>query len=180
MDEPDPQVVGAASRGDLGAFEQLVRRYQPDVWRLAYHLLHDESAAEDATQDAFVRAYRFLPRYRGDSKFSTWLFSIGRNCAFDELRRMQRRRRVNDAVGAQPLAAQPEHTIALEVREAVAALPLELREPVILIDMFGVSYREVARMLEIPEGTIKSRMHKARRLLVESLGPGAEGSIGET
>ena len=86
MEEPDPQVVAAAGRGDVAAFEILVRRYQGDVWRLAVHLLHDESLADDVTQEAFVRAFRFLPRYRGEAKFSTWLFTrseerrVGKEC----------------------------------------------------------------------------------------------------
>src|ERR687891_1837108 len=90
LDEPDPQVVEAARRGDLGAFERLVRRYQGDVWRLSFHLVRDETLADDITQNAFVRAFRFLRRYRGESKFSTWLFTITRNCAVDEMRRSDR------------------------------------------------------------------------------------------
>src|SRR5919106_4639265 len=100
--EPDPYVLEAARRGDVDAFAQLVRAYQPDVWRLVVHLVHDHELANDITQDSFVRAYRFLKRYRGDSKFSTWLFAIARNCAHDELRRTVRRRRVSERLQAQP------------------------------------------------------------------------------
>ncbi len=171
MDEPDPGVVGAARSGDLGAFEELVKRYQAHVWRLALHLLHDRDLASDATQEAFVRAYRFLPRYRGESKFSTWLFSIARNCALDEARKATRRRRISDRAEAQPAAAPRDAGVAIEVREAVGALPLDLREPIVMIDMFGISYKEVAAALGVPEGTIKSRVHRARELLVESLTP---------
>ncbi|MFN2586918.1 MAG: RNA polymerase sigma factor [Actinomycetota bacterium] len=171
MDEPDPSVVGAARSGDLGAFEDLVRRYQGHVWRLSLHLLHDPDLASDATQEAFVRAYRFLPRYRGESKFSTWLFSIARNCALDEARRAARRRRIADRAEAEPAPPPREPGAAVEVREAVAALPLDLREPIVMIDMFGISYKEVATILGAPEGTIKSRVHRARELLVESLSP---------
>jgi RNA polymerase sigma-70 factor, ECF subfamily len=169
MQEPDPQTVSAARRGELGAFEDLVRLYQADVWRFSYHLLRDEQMADDVSQDALVRAYRFLDRYRGDSKFSTWLFSITRNCALDELRRVGRRKRLAERIEAPEPGL--DQTVAVEVREAVHALPLELREPVVLIDMFGSSYREVAQMLGVPEGTIKSRMHRARELLAVSLRP---------
>lgn len=171
MDEPDPQVVKAARRGDLRAFETLVRRYQGDVWRLACHLVHNPSVADDITQDAFVRAFRFLPDYRGDAKFSTWLFSIARNCARDEMRRAGRRQRTQDALSPEPEESRPE-TFSMEVREALAALPLDLREPLLLIDLAGSSYREVAGALGVPEGTIKSRVHRARELLAEALGPG--------
>jgi RNA polymerase sigma-70 factor (ECF subfamily) len=178
LDEPDPRVVGAARSGDIAAFEELVRRYQGHVWRLALHLLHDSDLASDATQEAFVRAYRFLPRYRGESKFSTWLFSIARNCALDEARRATRRKRITDRAEAQPVAASRDVGVAIEVREAVAALPLDLREPIVMIDMFGISYKEVAAILKTPEGTIKSRVHRARELLVASLTPRAGEDAG--
>ena len=171
MDEPDPGLVGAARGGDLGAFEDLVRLYQGHVWRLALHLLHDPDLASDATQEAFVRAYRFLPRYRGDSRFSTWLFSIARNCALDEARKATRRRRIANRAEAEPLPAHRDVGVGVEVREAVASLPLDLREPVVMIDMFGISYKEVAAILKAPEGTIKSRVHRAREMLVQSLSP---------
>ena len=171
MDEPDPGLVGAARSGDTGAFEDLVRLYQGHVWRLALHLLHDPDLASDATQEAFVRAYRFLPRYRGESRFSTWLFSIARNCALDEARKSSRRKRITDRAEAEPLPASRDVGVAIEVREALSALPVDLREPVVMIDMFGISYKEVATILKMPEGTVKSRVHRAREMLVRSLTP---------
>jgi RNA polymerase sigma-70 factor (ECF subfamily) len=174
VDEPDPQIVAAARKGDIAAFETLVRRYQGDVWRLVRHLLHDRSSADDVTQEVFLRAYRFLPRYRGESKFSTWLFSIARNSVVDELRRTSRRKRLTDTLGGERAPAHGEPSIAIEIREALAELPMELREPVVLIDIFGMAYSEVASVLGVPEGTIKSRMHRARELLADSLRPGSE------
>jgi RNA polymerase sigma-70 factor, ECF subfamily len=179
VEDPDPQIVAAARDGDLRAFETIVRRYQPDVWRLAYHLLHDETAAEDVTQEAFVRVFRFLPRYRGDSKFSTWMFSVARNCALDEIRRSQRRRRTIERVGAEPPGPVAEPTRRLEIREALAELPIELREPIVWIDMFGTSYQEVARVMGIPVGTIKSRVHRGRELLAAALLPRTKETEGE-
>jgi RNA polymerase sigma-70 factor (ECF subfamily) len=169
MEEPDPQVVAAARRGDVAAFEILVRRYQGDVWRLAVHLLHDESLADDVTQEAFVRAFRFLPRYRGEAKFSTWLFTIARNCANDEMRRSGRRRNLQGRLDQERPRTPSDESVALEVREALAALPMDLREPVVLIDMFGASYAEVAGILGTPVGTVKSRVHRARSTLAHSL-----------
>ena len=171
MDEPDPGLVGAASGGDTAAFEDLVRLYQGHVWRLALHLLRDPDLASDATQEAFVRAYRFLPRYRGDSRFSTWLFSIARNCALDEARKATRRRRISDRAEAEPVLPSRDLGVAIEVREALSALPPDLREPVVMIDMLGISYKEVAAILKMPEGTVKSRVHRGRELLVRSLTP---------
>ena len=139
MEEPDPQVVAAARRGDVAAFEILVRRYQGDVWRLAVHLLHDDSLADDVTQEAFVRAFRFLPRYRGEAKFSTWLFTIARNYANDEMRRRGRRKNLQGRLDHERPRTPLDESVALEVREALATLPMDLREPVVLIDMFGAS-----------------------------------------
>ncbi len=170
MVEPDPQLVASARAGDLEAFSELVRRYQGHVWRLSFHLVRSETVADDVTQEALVRAYRFLPRYRGDSKFSTWLFSITRNCALDELRRAERRWRLAGRV-ERDVAASGDHSVRVEVREALGGLPVALREPVVLIDMFGASYAEVASMLGVPLGTVKSRVHRARELLAFALVP---------
>jgi RNA polymerase sigma-70 factor (ECF subfamily) len=179
--EPDPYVLEAARRGDVDAFAELVRGYQPDVWRLVVHLVRDDDMANDITQDAFVRAYRFLKRYRGDSKFSTWLFAIARNCARDELRRRGRQRRVSERLLAQPTpTSSGDRTAGIEVREALATLPLDLREPVVMIDMFGASYKEVGRMLKLPVGTVKSRVHRARELLVAFLAEPEEETTGDS
>jgi RNA polymerase sigma-70 factor (ECF subfamily) len=178
--EPHPQVVAAARRGDTQAFETLVRAYQSDIWRLCFHLLGNAAAADDATQDAFVRAYRFIHRYRGDSKFSTWLFSIARNCALDEIRRNQRRRRVSDLVEKQPESEPARAELGIEVREAVMALPMELREPLVMIDALGQSYAEVAEALDLPVGTVKSRVHRARETVVAALGEESRERQGES
>ena len=174
MQEPDPRTVAAARRGDMGAFEELVRAFQGDVWRLCLQLLREDALADDATQEAFVKVYRFLPRFRGDSKFTTWLFSIARNCAMDELRRVQRRKRTTERAISEPEAPSQEVGTALEVREALDELPELARESVVLIDMFGLSYREAAEICGAPVGTIKSRVHQARRLLARSLLEGEE------
>jgi RNA polymerase sigma-70 factor (ECF subfamily) len=170
VDEPDPQILSSARKGDSRAFEVIVRAYQADVWRLCLHLTNSPNLADDVTQDAFVRIFRFLPRYRGDSKFSTWVFAIARNCAMDELRRAKRRHVLAERAHMEPAPEQADRSSGIEVRDAVATLPLELREPIVLIDMFGESYRDAAATLGVPEGTVKSRVHRARRLLVEALG----------
>jgi RNA polymerase sigma-70 factor (ECF subfamily) len=170
VDEPDPQILSSARRGDTRAFEVLVRSYQADVWRLCLHITGNPAMADDVTQDAFVRIFRFLPRYRGDSKFSTWTFAIARNCALDELRRSKRRQALADRAHMQREVEHTEQSSGVEVREAVASLQLELRESIVLIDMLGESYRDAARILDVPEGTVKSRVHRARLQLADMLG----------
>ena len=171
MEEPDPHVIAAARAGDKAAFENLVRRFQGDVFRFSLHLVGDRSLAEDVTQETFIRAYRFLRRYRGDSRFSTWLFSIARNCVQDEFRRAGRRTRLVKKVSGSRVLEEPSgSTSGPEIREALASLPHELREPVVMIDVFGFSYREVSRVTGVSEGTIKSRVHRARERLVQLLG----------
>ena len=177
--EPDPDLVASARAGELRAFEEIVRRYQADVWRLCYHVLHDETLTDDVTQDVFLRLYRFLPSFRLDSKFSTWVLSIARNSAVDELRRLGRRRRLTERIEAHTIPRAPDETVRVEIREAVAELPIELREPLVLIDMFGLPYRETARVIRAPVGTIKSRVHRARELLAKRLAARPEEDAGE-
>jgi RNA polymerase sigma-70 factor (ECF subfamily) len=179
VEEPDPQIIHAARAGDTVAFERLVRRYQADVWRLCLHLLHDETLADDVTQDAFVRAFRFLKRYRGDAKFSTWLFSIARNCAMDELRRAGRRKRVTEKLDRQREPQPIDPAIGFEIRDAMDSLPVELREPMVMIDVFGLGYREAGRVLGVPEGTVKSRVHRARETVAQILMPAERGVTDE-
>jgi RNA polymerase sigma-70 factor, ECF subfamily len=179
VNEPDPEVVRAAQNGSIAAFEKLVRRYQGEVWRLSMQLLRNETLADDVTQDAFVRAFRFLPRYRGESKFSTWLFSISRNCAYDEIRKAGRRRRMKDRLETEPTPQRSDPSVAIEVREALGNLSVELREPIVFIDMFGCSYQEVAKILGVPLGTVKSRVHRGRELLANFLGVAGEESSNE-
>ncbi|MQB00814.1 MAG: sigma-70 family RNA polymerase sigma factor [Actinobacteria bacterium] len=177
VDDLDPQVIAAARRGDVRAFEVIVRRYQHPIWRLCFHLTGERVSAEDATQEAFLKIYRYLPRYRMQSRFSTWLFAIARNCAIDELRRRARR----DMLGRRASREddiEKDPSEVFEVRQALASLPLELREPLVWIDVLGTSYAEAADMLRIPIGTLKSRIHRARHVLALEL-LDEEGDAGE-
>src|SRR2546423_15066499 len=92
VQEPDPETIRRAQAGDLGAFEDLVRGCQADAWRLAYHLTRDRTAADDVTQEAFLRTYRALDSYRGDRQFASWFLRIVRNCATDAYHRVRRER----------------------------------------------------------------------------------------
>ena len=161
-------MVRRARRGDRAAFEALVRAHQADVYRLALQLVRDPPTAEDVTQEAFVHAFRALRRFRGGSKFSTWLFRITRNCAVDAIRRRERRRTYERAALAPDIPIQePSMRAALE--EAIEALAPDLREPFLLIEVFGLSYAEASVVLGSPAGTLKSRMHRARRALMGAL-----------
>ena len=168
MREPEPQMVGRARRGDIAAFEELVRACQADVYRLALHLVRNPTVAEDVTQEAFLHAYRSLRSFRGQSKFSTWLYRITRNCAVDAIRRSARQRRLAQEVS--PPAPVPDSSLRAAISGAIDSLPTELREAFVLIEVFGLSYQETAAVLGVIPGTLKSRMHRTRRLLMEALG----------
>jgi RNA polymerase sigma-70 factor (ECF subfamily) len=172
--EPEPEVVRRARGGDLQAFEELVRTHQADVYRLALHLVRDRETAEDVTQEAFVHAFRSLPRFRGTAKFSTWLYRITRNSAVDAIRRRERSRRLERSTTEDVPVPDPSLRAALTA--AVERLPGDLREAFTLIEVFGLSYRETSSVLGVLPGTLKSRMHRARRLLMEAL---SEEEIGE-
>lgn len=165
MQDPDPRTLARAREGDVDAFEDLVRSYQADVWRFTYHFTHDRGLAEDATQEAFIRAFRFLGSFRGDSKFTSWLFRIARNCAMDAIRRRNGRetREVPPPLGA------PDPEARAELHAALASVSDEHREPFLLIEVFGLSYQEAADVLHLRVGTVKSRMHRARLAMMRAL-----------
>jgi RNA polymerase sigma-70 factor (ECF subfamily) len=167
--EPEPETVGRARAGDLRAFESLVRACQADVWRFAYHLTRNRAAADDVTQETFLRMFRALGSYRGDrAKFSSWLLRIARNCATD-LYRKSRREEAREDVGSAAAgpAGSPEDRV--QIWEAIRALPSELREPFVVIEVLGYDYREASTILEVKIGTLKSRMHRARAALIRSM-----------
>jgi len=165
VQDPDPRTLARAREGDLGAFEELVRQYQADVWRFAFHFTRDRSLAEDVTQEAFLRAFRFLRSFRGDSKFTSWLFRIARNCAMDALRS----RKSTMAKEPPPPVGPPDPEARLELAAALSAVTDEHRQPFLLIEVFGLSYQEAADVLNLRVGTVKSRMHRARQAMMSAL-----------
>ena len=167
MRDPDPRTLERAQQGDLGAFEDLVRTFQADVYRFALHLTRERATAEDVTQEALLRAYRFLHTFRGDCRFSSWLLRIARNCAMDALRsRTQRAEREERG----PMPSLVTDAVArTELGAALEALSDEHREPFMLIEVFGLSYREAADVLQLKVGTVKSRMHRARAAMCDAL-----------
>jgi RNA polymerase sigma-70 factor, ECF subfamily len=165
VQDPDPRILVRAREGDLGAFEELVRQYQADVWRFAFHFTRDRAMAEDVTQEAFLRAFRFLRTFRGDSKFTSWLFRIARNCAMDALRS----RKSTVAKEPPPPVGPPDPESRLELAAALSAVSEEHRQPFLLIEVFGMSYQEAADVLHLRVGTVKSRMHRARQAMMSAL-----------
>lgn len=177
------ELVRRAQAGELAAFNQLVVQYQDAAYSLALRFLGDREAAEDATQEAFIRAYRGIARFQGD-RFRSWLLTIVANAARDELRRRKRRvtRSIDqsrddperpaidpadDDPGPEALAEQLELRGVLE--RALASLPEDARMAVLLVDVHGMSYEEVANAVAIPVGTVRSRLSRARARLREVL-----------
>lgn len=166
--EPEPETVRKAQLGDEGAFEELVRLYLADVYRLARHIVRHTQTAEDVTQDTFLNAYRALPRFRWRAKFSTWLFRIAHNCAVESIRRSSRQQRFLQHE-ATTERSPPDPTLRIALHAALDGLPDELRRAFVLVEIFGFSYPETATILGWPLGTVKSRMHRTRSLLIEAL-----------
>jgi RNA polymerase sigma-70 factor (ECF subfamily) len=176
VQEPEPAVIHAAARGDLVAFERLVRTYQPEVWRFLRHLVRDPGLAEDLTQETFIRVYRRLRTFRFRAKFSTWLFQIARNAGIDALRRRDRGRALIQGLeGPQPVN---DSSVSVELNEAVGTLSVRLREAFTLVEIFGFTYAEAAATLDIPVGTVKSRVFHARRHLIDWLQASEGGEAG--
>ena len=178
MRDADPRTLDRARRGDPGAFEQLVREYQADVYRFAWHLTRDRELAADVTQDAFLRAFRFIDGFRGDRKFGSWLFSITRNCAMDSLRA----RRF-------PLVHEGEREVEGSVSDASAHAELdaalrsisdEHRETFLLVEVFGLTYQEASDVLAVAPGTVKSRMFRARQALCAAIAEEEPDDVAET
>ncbi len=171
--------------GDAAAFEPLVEKYRQRVWRLAYQVLHDREEAWDVAQEAFVRAFHSLPSFRGQSAFYTWLFRITVNVATDRHRQRGARARAfgpervteeewarstpDPGRGPDQEAARAEQRE--RIRRALDALPPKARTIIMLSDVEGLSYREIAEVLNCPIGTVMSRLHNARKRLKGLLGP---------
>jgi RNA polymerase sigma-70 factor, ECF subfamily len=176
VQETDPELIRAAAAGDLAAFERIVRLHQQQVWRFLRRLLGDGAAAEDVTQETFLRVYRRLPSFTFQSSFSTWLFQVARNAGIDELRARRRRSRLPAALTPAAGTSDGPAQARAELDAALATLPIELRETLLLVEVLGMRYHEAATVMRVPEGTVKSRMHAARRRLVRWAQPDESGT----
>jgi RNA polymerase sigma-70 factor, ECF subfamily len=156
--------------GDVEAFAAIVRRWQTPLVNLAYRFCGDRGRAEEMAQEAFLRAYRNLEGFRGDSAFSTWLFALATNLYRTELRRIpQRTIALEDAPESRdPFSMSEAHELRdrdLTVRRAVLALPAKYREAMLLFYFHEMDVPAAARSLGLPEGTVKARLHRGRELL---------------
>ena len=173
-------LVAQAKEGDRAAFDELVRCTHADTYTLAYRLTGDEEDARDVVQEAYLRAYRGLKRFRGDAQFSTWMYRITANCAATHLgRRQKHRHEVLDEelglVDERPVASPEAHAelgdLRGRLRDALQALPPRLRAVVILRDIYDLPHESIAAELGISESAAKVRLHRARRKLREDLFP---------
>lgn len=159
------RLLVAARDGDRMAFAAFVRQSQADVWRFCAHLV-DPQAADDLTQETYLRALQAAGQFRGDASARTWLLSIARRTCADAIRRRRRRRVVPSAAAE----AAPDASGALELQQLVAGLEPDRRAAFVLTQLLGLSYAETAAACEVPVGTIRSRVARARQDLVDMLG----------
>lgn len=168
----DRHLVDAARAGDLLAFEELARRHEALVYRVALRMLGSPSDADDAAQDVLLQAWQGLPRFRGDSSFATWLYRLASNRCLDDLSSRRRDAALPDDVrGADAtMYEQVEGRMRLEaLTSAVARLTPEQRAPLVLREFEGLSYEEIAEVLETTVAAVKGRIHRARLELVSAL-----------
>ncbi|OIR16181.1 ECF RNA polymerase sigma-E factor [mine drainage metagenome] len=185
--EVDQQLVERAQRGDKHAFELLVAKYQRRLGRLISRFVRNASEVEDVTQDAFIKAYRALPSFRGDSAFYTWLYRIGINTAKNHLVAQSRRAPTStpfDADEAEDFedaallheVATPENELMSKqvvevVNSSLQELPDDLRTALTLREIEGLSYEEIAAVMDCPIGTVRSRIFRAREAIATNLRP---------
>lgn len=176
MEEKD--LIRRAARGDAEAFRQLVEAYQTPAYRLAARMCGPDSA-EDVTQEAFLAAWRALPEFRGDCRFSTWLYRLVSNAAIDCLRREKKHRDTGDVDdlelpdgGPSPQEQAERSDTRDAVRRALDRLSPEHRQVLLLRFMQELDYGEIARALDVSEGTVKSRINRAKSKLREVLAAG--------
>lgn len=169
-------IVQRAKAGDAAAFEELVNRYQNNVYRLALRMCGNAHDAEEVAQEAFVAAWRGLPSFRGESKFSSWLYQLTSNAAVDFLRREKRHRNTTPVEEQLELAADgtpQQDAETSEMREnlqkALLALTPEHRQIFLLRQMEQLSYEEIGQLLRLESGTVKSRLNRAKKQLRQIL-----------
>ena len=177
----DSTLIHAAQRGDRQALDQLLRKHQSRVHAVCRRIAGNDADALDATQEALIAIVKGLPRFDGRSKFSTWIYRIATNACIDELRRRQRQPTPGLPERAEadpnPMAARaprdPADTVTarIDIDRGLKQLPEEFRTAVVLRDMAGLSYNEIAEVLNIAPGTVRSRIARGRRQLVNVMNP---------
>jgi RNA polymerase sigma-70 factor (ECF subfamily) len=185
--EIDQQLVERVQRGEKAAFDLLVAKYQRKIFRLLSRLIRDAAEVEDVAQEAFIKAYRALPGFRGDSAFYTWLYRIAINTAKNHLVSQGRRAPTSTEAEIEeaetfddgehlrdlntPDAMLLSRQVADAVNRAIERLPEDLRTAVVLRELEGLSYEEIAETMNCPIGTVRSRIFRAREAIAEELRP---------
>ena len=194
--ESDLVLVRRVQRGDKTAFDLLVRKYQHKVVKLVLRYVRNPAEAEDIAQEAFIKAYRALPQFRGDSAFYTWMYRIAINTAKNSLASRDRSPIAYDLDLTDPEESHSVQTklqdpdtpegmalteeIRLIVNSAIEALPEELKTAIVLRELDGLSYEEIAAAMECPVGTVRSRIFRAREAIDKRLREVFEGGLGRT
>jgi RNA polymerase sigma-70 factor (ECF subfamily) len=185
--EIDQQLVERAQKGDKRAFDMLVTKYQRKLARLLSRFIRDATEVEDVAQEAFIKAYRALPSFRGDSAFYTWLYRIGINTAKNYLVAMGRRAPTTTEIDAEeaegfqdaeqlhdlntPENQMMSRQVAETVNQTLGKLPEELRTAITLREIEGLSYEDIASIMNCPIGTVRSRIFRAREAIAGELRP---------
>lgn len=192
LSDGDDKLVKRAKKGDSRAFDLLVLKYQGRVAQLVSRYVNNAAEVEDVTQEAFIKAYRALPKFRGDSAFYTWLYRIAANAAKNHLVALGRRPTTDLALddsesyevpGRLKDNESPDEVIMgqqLEavISQAIDALPLELKAALTLREFEGLSYDEIAEVLECPIGTVRSRIFRAREAIDQKVASQMQGELG--
>jgi RNA polymerase sigma-70 factor, ECF subfamily len=196
VEESDLVLVKRVQRGDKSAFDLLVRKYQHKVVKLVLRYVRNPAEAEDIAQEAFIKAYRALPQFRGDSAFYTWMYRIAINTAKNSLASRDRSPIAYDLDLTDPEESHsvqtrlqdpdtPEGMALTEeirgiVNSAIEGLPEELKTAIVLRELDGLSYEEIAAAMECPVGTVRSRIFRAREAIDKRLREVFEGGLGRT
>jgi RNA polymerase sigma-70 factor, ECF subfamily len=179
IEQDDEQLVAASKQGDQDAFAQLVQRYQRRVFNLVYRMLQQYEEACEITQETFLAAWQGLPSFRGDARFSTWLYRVAYNCSLKQLEQHRRDRALQAALQAEQAienrgdnradAVIEAHDRQAFVQEHLSLLPAKYRMVLVLRHLQEMTYEEMAEILAMPIGTIKTHLFRARNLLKERL-----------
>lgn len=177
----DVELLDRYLQGDISAFDELVRAHEDRVFGICLRMMRDREAALDAVQETFVTVFRKADRYQAKAAFSTWLYRVAMNTCYDQLRKAKRRQTSplpETTDPADPTSGDPFTAVELrpDIETALSALPEEFRAAVVLVDLEGLALDRTAEILDVPVGTVKSRVFRGRKLLAESLGNLRAGS----